>query len=172
MLGFLDDTGRLVLLLLSVFRWLVRGSLEFRQTILQMEQIGVASLPIVLVTGTFAGMVLAFQTARQLLAFGVPGLVGGLVAVSLAREAAPVFTAVTAAGRSGSGIAAELGTMAVTEQLDALRVMGTDPVRYLVVPERPAGTDGWSEEELARLVTRDSMIGTGRALEPESLAAA
>ncbi len=138
-LGFLDDTGRLVLLLLSVFRWLARGSLEFRQTILQMEQIGVASLPIVLVTGTFAGMVLAFQTARQLLAFGVPGLVGGLVAVSLAREAAPVFTAVTAAGRSGSGIAAELGTMAVTEQLDALRVMGTDPVRYLVVPRVLAG---------------------------------
>jgi len=138
-LGLLDETGRLVLLLFSTFRWLARGRLEARQTIRQMEQIGVSSLPIVLVTGTFAGAVLAFQTAKQLLAFGVPGLVGGLVALSLAREAAPVFTAITTAGRSGSGIAAEIGTMAVTEQLDALRVMATNPVRFLVVPRVLAG---------------------------------
>lgn len=138
-LGLLDETGRLVLLLFSTLRWLVRGRLEARQTIRQMEQIGVSSLPIVLVTGTFAGAVLAFQTAKQLLAFGLPGLVGGLVALSLAREAAPVFTAVTTAGRSGSGIAAEIGTMAVTEQLDALRVMATNPVRFLVVPRVVAG---------------------------------
>jgi phospholipid/cholesterol/gamma-HCH transport system permease protein len=104
-----------------------------------MEQIGVSSLPIVLVTGIFSGAVLAFQTAKQLLAFGVPGLVGGLVALSLAREAAPVFTAVSTAGRSGAGIAAEIGTMAVTEQLDALRVMATNPVRFLVVPRVIAG---------------------------------
>ena len=138
-LGLLDETGRLVLLLLSTLRWLTRGRLEARETIRQMEQIGVSSLPIVLVTGTFAGAVLAFQTAEQLLAFGVPGLVGGLVALSLAREAAPVFTAVTTAGRSGSGIAAEIGTMAVTEQLDALRAMATNPVRFLVVPRVVAG---------------------------------
>jgi phospholipid/cholesterol/gamma-HCH transport system permease protein len=138
-LGLLDDTGRLVRLLASILRWLLRGRFEARQTIRQMEQIGVSSLPIVLVTGVFAGAVLAFQTAKQLLAFGVPGLVGGLVALSLAREAAPVFTAVTAAGRSGSGIAAEIGTMAVTEQLDALRVMATNPVRFLVVPRVLAG---------------------------------
>ena len=138
-LGLLDETGRLVLLLLSTLRWVVLGRLEVRQTIRQMEQIGVSSLPIVLVTGTFAGAVLAFQTAKQLLAFGVPGLVGGLVALSLAREAAPVFTGITTAGRSGSGIAAEIGTMAVTEQLDALRVMATNPVRFLVVPRVLAG---------------------------------
>jgi phospholipid/cholesterol/gamma-HCH transport system permease protein len=138
-LGLLDDTGRLVRLLLSTLRWLVRGRLEARQTIRQMEQIGVSSLPIVLVTGVFSGAVLAFQTAKQLLAFGVPGLVGGLVALSLAREAAPVFTAVATAGRSGAGIAAEIGTMAVTEQLDALRVMATNPVRFLVVPRVLAG---------------------------------
>jgi len=138
-LGLLEDTGRLVRLLLSTLRWLARGRLEARQTIRQMEQIGVSSLPIVLVTGIFSGAVLAFQTARQLLAFGVPGLVGGLVALSLAREAAPVFTAVATAGRSGAGIAAEIGTMAVTEQLDALRVMATNPVRFLVVPRVVAG---------------------------------
>jgi phospholipid/cholesterol/gamma-HCH transport system permease protein len=138
-LGLLEDTGRLVRLLLSTLRWLARGRLEARQTIRQMEQIGVSSLPIVLVTGVFSGAVLAFQTAKQLLAFGVPGLVGGLVALSLAREAAPVFTAVATAGRSGAGIAAEIGTMAVTEQLDALRVMATNPVRFLVVPRVLAG---------------------------------
>lgn len=138
-LGLLEDTGRLVRLLLSTLRWLARGRLEARQTIRQMEQIGVSSLPIVLVTGIFSGAVLAFQTAKQLLAFGVPGLVGGLVALSLAREAAPVFTAVATAGRSGAGIAAEIGTMAVTEQLDALRVMATNPVRFLVVPRVVAG---------------------------------
>ncbi len=138
-LGLLADTGRLVRLLLSTLHWLARGHVEARQTVRQMEQIGVAGLPIVLITGIFSGAVLAFQTARQLLAFGVPGLVGGLVALSLAREAAPVFTAVATAGRSGAGIAAEIGTMAVTEQLDALRVMATNPVRFLVVPRVLAG---------------------------------
>ncbi|HET6946769.1 MAG TPA: ABC transporter permease [bacterium] len=133
-LGILDETGHLTLLLLGALRWVVRGRIEARQTLLQMAHIGVEALPLIIVTGAFAGMVLAYQSARQLLSLGAPGFVGGLVAVSLAREAAPVFTAVTAAGRSGAGIAAEVGTMAVTEQLDALRVMATDPVRYLVVP--------------------------------------
>ncbi|HEU5170774.1 MAG TPA: ABC transporter permease [Gemmatimonadales bacterium] len=131
---FLEEAGRMTLLLGGALRWMARGRLEPRLTIRQMSQIGVDGLPLIVVTGAFAGMVVAFQSAGQLNALGVPGFVGGLVAVSLAREAAPVFTAVTAAGRTGAGIAAELGTMAVTEQLDALRVMATDPVRYLVVP--------------------------------------
>lgn len=138
-LGFFEETGRLTVLLFQAARWVFRGRLEARQTLLQMANIGVDALPIIMITGAFAGAVLAFQTANQLVAFGVPGFVGGLVSLSLAREAAPVFTAVTAAGRSGGGIAAELGTMAVTEQLDALRVMATDPVRYLVVPRLLAG---------------------------------
>ena len=133
-LRVLDETGRLILLLVGALRWVARGHIEARQTLLQMAHIGVGALPLIIITGAFAGMVLAYQSARQLLSLGAPGFVGGLVAVSLAREAAPVFTAVTAAGRSGAGIAAEVGTMAVTEQLDALRVMATDPVRYLVVP--------------------------------------
>lgn len=121
-------------MLFAAFRWLVRGRWEIRETIVQLNRIGVESVPIMLITGVFAGMVLAFQTSRQLADFGAQGFVGGLVGLSLAREAAPVFTAITAAGRIGAGMAAEIGTMAVTEQIDALRVLATDPVRYLVVP--------------------------------------
>ncbi|HET6782090.1 MAG TPA: ABC transporter permease [bacterium] len=138
-LGFLEEAGRVVLLFSSTLRWVLRGVLEWRQTVLQMARIGVESLPIILVTGTFAGMVLAFQTSKQLIALGAPGFIGGAVAVSMAREAAPVFTAITVAGRISAGIAAELGTMAVTEQIDALRVMATNPVRFLVVPRVLAG---------------------------------
>lgn len=138
-LSLFEETGRLMSLLLHTVRWLGRGALEPRQTLVQMARVGVESLSIILVTGTFSGMVLAFQTARQLIQFGASSFLGGVVAVSLAREAAPVFTAVTLAGRIGAGFAAEIGTMAVTEQLDALRVLATDPVRFLVVPRILAG---------------------------------
>lgn len=144
-LSLLDQTGRATLLLLRQIRdavdllgqsvgWVVRGRWELQQTVVQMARVGVESLPIVIITGLFSGMVLAFQTARQFVQFGAQGFIGGLVAVSMAREAAPVFTAVVIAGRVGAGFAAEIGTMAVTEQIDALRALGTDPVRYLVVP--------------------------------------
>jgi len=115
-------------------RWVLRGQLELREMIHQVTRIGVESVPIILVTGTFSGMVLAYQSAGQLLEVGAETFIGGLVGISMAREAAPVFTAITAAGRVGAGMAAEIGTMAVTEQVDALRVLATDPVRYLVVP--------------------------------------
>lgn len=186
-IALFDEVGRLVILLASALRWVIRGRVEGRQAIRQMEQIGVASLPIVLVTSTFAGMVLAFQTTKQLLAFGVPGLAGGLVALSLAREAAPVFTAVTTAGRSGAGIAAEIGTMAVTEQLDALRVMATNPVRFLVVPRVIAGAlmlplltlfanlagllGGWGVASLVGVETRLYLESVQRFLTPADLTA-
>lgn len=130
----LSELGRASLMATAAIRWVLRGRLEIRETVVQMSRIGVESVPVVLITGAFSGMVLAFQTARQLAEFGGQGFVGGLVGLSVAREAAPVFTAITAAGRVGAGIAAEIGTMAVTEQIDALRVLATDPVRYLVVP--------------------------------------
>lgn len=126
--------GRGTLMLAAALRWMVRGRWERQQVVVHLNRIGVESLPLVLVTGLFAGMVLAYQTSRQLMAFGGQGFVGGLVGLSLTREAAPVFTAITAAGRVGAGMAAEIGTMAVTEQIDALRVLATDPVRFLVVP--------------------------------------
>lgn len=130
----LAQAGRSTIMLTAAFRWMAQGRWEFREVLVQINRIGVESVPIVLVTGAFAGMVLAYQTSRQLLGFGVQGLAGGLVGLSMAREAAPVFSAITAAGRVGAGIAAEIGTMTVTEQVDALRVLATDPIRYLVVP--------------------------------------
>lgn len=130
----LTETGRTALILIAALRWMLRGRLEVREVIVQIHRIGVDSLYIVLVTGAFSGLVLAYQTARQFLDFGAQTFVGGLVGVSMAREAGPVFTALTAAGWVGAGIAAEIGSMAVTEQIDALRVLATDPVRYLVVP--------------------------------------
>ncbi|MCS7172115.1 MAG: ABC transporter permease [Armatimonadetes bacterium] len=133
-LNWLEELGAGTLLLFRVLVALARLRWEVRETLRQMDRAGVDSIPLVLLTGAFSGMVLAFQTARQLLAVGAEGFVGGLVAVSMAREAAPVFTAVTVAGRVGAGVTAELGTMKVTEQLDALEVMATDPVEYLVLP--------------------------------------
>lgn len=130
----LSELGQAAFMLAAALRWVLRGRLELRETMVQLNRIGVESIPVVLVTGAFAGMVLAYQTARQLAQFGGQGFVGGLVGLSIAREAAPVFTAITAAGRVGAGMAAEIGTMVVTEQVDALRVLATDPVRYLVVP--------------------------------------
>jgi len=130
----LGQCGRAALMLAAALRWLARGRWELRETLVQFNRIGVESIPIVLVTGLFSGMVLAYQTTRQLIGYGFADLAGGLVGLSMAREAAPVFTAIAAAGRVSAGIGAEIGTMAVTEQIDALRVLATDPVRYLVVP--------------------------------------
>ncbi len=130
----LADIGRAAAMMRQAFGWMLRGRLELAETIEHIKRIGWDSGLIILVTGTFSGMVLAFQTSSTFLKFGAQGYVGGLVGVSLAREAAPIFTAITLAGRVGAGIAAEIGTMTVTEQVDALRVLATDPVRFLVVP--------------------------------------
>ncbi|MDR7387483.1 MAG: ABC transporter permease [Armatimonadota bacterium] len=134
----LEEVGAAARFVARVAAGLVRLRWEGGQTVLQMARAGVDSVPLVLLTGLFSGMVLAYQTASQLLRLGGEGFVGGLIAVSMAREAAPVFAAVTVAGRVGAGFAAELGTMVVTEQVDALTVMGTDPLEYLVVPRAVA----------------------------------
>ena len=103
-------------------------------TLLQMDVIGVGSLPIVLLTGFFTGGVLALQAYRTLSTFGEIGLLGEMVALSVVRELGPVLTALMVAGRIGSGIASELGSMLVSEQVDAMRAFGTDPIRKLVLP--------------------------------------
>ena len=100
----------------------------------QMDAIGVRSLPIVLLTGLFTGMVLALQASVQLAPFGATLFVGRFVAASMLRELGPVLSGIMVAGRVGAGIAAELGAMKVTEQLDALETLGADPIRVLVVP--------------------------------------
>ena len=100
----------------------------------QMDAIGVQSIPIVLLTGFFTGMVLALQTSAQLEAFGATQYIGRLVTASMIRERGPVLAGLMVAGRVGSGIAAQIGSMKVTEQLDALSTLGTDPIRKLVTP--------------------------------------
>jgi len=105
----------------------------------QMDSLGVGSLSIVILTGLFTGMVLALQSAASLDVFGARPYVGRLVCVSMVRELGPVLTALMVTGRVGSGMAAELGSMVVTQQIDALRVLGTDPIRKLVAPRIAAG---------------------------------
>ena len=101
---------------------------------MQMDQIGVGSLPIIILTGFFSGAVLALQMARALQQYGQVGKTGQVVAITLVRELGPVLTSLLVAGRNSSGIASELGSMKVTEQIDAMRALGTDPIQKLVTP--------------------------------------
>lgn len=118
---------------------LVSTPLRWKAALDQMNGIGVASLPLVFLTALFTGMVLALQSAYQLRLFAAEQFTSDLVALSMTRELGPVLTAMVVAGRVGASIAAELGTMKVTEQIDALRALATDPVRYLVAPRLVAG---------------------------------
>jgi phospholipid/cholesterol/gamma-HCH transport system permease protein len=106
----------------------------FVDTLIQMDVIGFGSLPIVLLTGFFTGGVLALQTYRTLGTFGEVGLLGQAVSLSVVRELGPVLTALMVTGRNSSGIASEIGSMLVSEQIDAMRALGTDPMRKLVAP--------------------------------------
>lgn len=109
-----------------------------RDFIVQLDAVGVGSLGIVFLTGLFTGMVLALQSAVEMEQFGATIYIGRLVGASTVRELGPVLTALMVSGRAGSGIAAELGAMRVTEQIDALHTMGVDPIRKLVVPRLAA----------------------------------
>jgi phospholipid/cholesterol/gamma-HCH transport system permease protein len=102
--------------------------------LLQMDIIGVGSLPIVILIGFFTGVVITMQMARALAQYGAVDQVGPIVAITLVRELGPVLTAILVAGRNASGIASELGSMKVTEQIDAMRALGTDPIQKLVTP--------------------------------------
>ena len=102
--------------------------------LLQMDVIGVGSLPIVILIGFFTGVVITMQMARALAQYGAVDQVGPIVAITLVRELGPVLTAILVAGRNASGIASELGSMKVTEQIDAMRALGTDPIQKLVTP--------------------------------------
>lgn len=113
---------------------LLKVKIHRRNTIEQMAAVGPESLWIAIITAAFVGMVFTIQVAREFLDFGAGQAVGGVLALALSRELAPVLTAVVIAGRVGSAFAAEIGTMKVTEQIDALYVLKTDPIDYLVLP--------------------------------------
>jgi phospholipid/cholesterol/gamma-HCH transport system permease protein len=113
---------------------LFRKPLYFADMIQQADTIGVGSLPIVVLTGFFTGAVLALQASNTLERFGSITLVGQLVSTSMVRELGPVLTSLMVAGRNSSGMASELGSMVVTEQIDAMRALGTDPMKKLVTP--------------------------------------
>ena len=113
---------------------LASGPRYLADTLQQMDIIGVGSLPIVILTGFFTGAVLALQSANSLARFGALSFTGTLVSLSMVRELGPVLTSLMVAGRNSSGMASELGSMQVTEQIDAMRALGTDPSRKLVTP--------------------------------------
>jgi phospholipid/cholesterol/gamma-HCH transport system permease protein len=129
---------------LRLIRQIVRGvtsrPVYFRDIVEQLDNIGIGSLTVVVLTGVFTGMVLALQTGMTLDRFGARSVVGRLVGATMIKELGPALTALMVTGRVGSGIAAELGSMVVTDQIAALRSLGTDPVRKLVVPRVLAGT--------------------------------
>ncbi|HEV3074018.1 MAG TPA: ABC transporter permease [Thermoanaerobaculia bacterium] len=131
---FLLQMGRFVHMLGRVFAWTPRPPYDWRELLGQMVKVGVSSTPVVLLTALFTGMVLALQTFTVLKRFSAESYVGTLVALSMVRELSPVLTSLIVAGRAGSAMGAELGSMRVTEQIDALEVMATDPIHYLVVP--------------------------------------
>src|SRR5215203_7492775 len=127
--GMLAKTGR----------GIVSRPFYYKDAVQQFDAIGIGSLTVVLLTGTFTGMVLALQSGITLDQFGARSMVGRLVSASIVKELGPVLTGLMVAGRVGSGIAAELGSMMVTDQIAALRALGTDPIRKLVVPRMLAG---------------------------------
>ena len=133
LIGIADAVGSLVILTRQTLYWL--KSAERKTVMEQIVAMGVDSIPVTTLTSLFTGMVLALQTGFSFRkVFNEPLYVGTVVGLSLTKELGPVLTAVVVAGRVGASIAAELGTMKVTEQIDALYTLGTNPVKYLAVP--------------------------------------
>lgn len=133
--AFFIESGALAILTARAFAAMVRPPYEWRSWVRQMHQIGVRSIGVAAIITTFTGMVLALQAALSLSQLGIKYYVGTLVSKSLVRELGPVLTALVVGGRIGAGMTAEIGTMKVTEQIDALRSMAADPVKKLVVPK-------------------------------------
>ncbi len=139
-IGVIEELGRMVTLFVQTVIWTFRPPYRVRVIFQNFESVGVGSLPIVLLTGLFAGLVLAYQSDYAFRLFNAETMVGAVVAVSLLRELGPVFTGLMVAGRTGSSMTTELGTMRVTEQIDAMAVMAVNPVQYLVMPRVIATT--------------------------------
>ncbi len=135
-LGFV---GALWILLIASLRGLFTGRIELKETLHQMAFIGATSVPIVALTSAFTGAVVTLYSASLLVDVGGGSFVGGAIALAMARELAPILTGIMVTARCGSAISAQLGTMKITEQIDALRALAVSPVQYLVVPRLLAG---------------------------------
>ncbi len=131
--------GQTVILFLQTIKYIVRGEIDWPECFRQSYIIGVKSFVVVGVTALFTGFAMSLQISRELVAFGGDTAIGGVVALALIREIGPITAGVMVAGRVGSALAAELTTMMITEQIDALKVMRIDPVQFLVVPRYIAG---------------------------------
>jgi phospholipid/cholesterol/gamma-HCH transport system permease protein len=128
--NILKDTGNVTLFILQIIRETFSPPFEFKEFLRQCFQIGNKSLPLISITGTIMGLVLTIQSRPVLVSFGAVTMLPGMVAVSLIREMGPVITALICAGKIGSGMGAELGSMKVTEQIDAMEVSSANPMRY------------------------------------------
>lgn len=138
-LRFINELGNIVMMLMTTLIWALRPPWRWRLVIKQMEFVGVKSTFIVVLTGTFTGMVFALQSRHAFELFNANYLIGPTVVLGLTRELGPVLASLMVTGRAGSAIAAELGTMRVTEQIDALHTMAVNPIQYLLVPRLFAG---------------------------------
>src|SRR3989339_942769 len=135
LLNTAEGIGKAGYLLFQTVYWIGRGFVDWKNTVAQMVEVGWMSFPVIALTSFFTGMVLALQSGQSFKnVFNEPVFIGTVVGFSLVKELGPVLTSIVISGRVGASIAAELGTMKVTEQLDALYTLGTNPVRYLAVP--------------------------------------
>lgn len=157
-LGFVEGLGSTLLAGGQALLWVFRPPMRLRTVVAHMEFIGFQSLAIVIITGIFTGGVFALQAEYGFSLFGARSLTGSTVALALTRELGPVLTALLVTGRAGSAMAAELGSMRVTEQIDALEAMAVDPIDYLVTPRLCA-----SILMMPALATVFSVVGIGGA---------
>jgi len=139
-IGFFEETGRWFQMLWRTFIWTFRRPFEIREWLRQMVRVGVDSVPVVFLTTMFTGMVMALQTFHGFERVHAENFVGSVVALAMLRELSPVLVGLMVTGRVGSSMAAEIGTMRVTQQLDALEALATNPIHYLFVPRVIAGT--------------------------------
>ncbi|MBZ0187258.1 MAG: ABC transporter permease [Candidatus Obscuribacterales bacterium] len=131
--------GQVVIMLYQTVKYMIKLEIDWRESFRQMYMIGVRSFVVVAITALFVGFAMSLQISRELVLFGADTAIGGVVSLALIREIGPITAGVMVAGRVGSSIAAELTTMMITEQIDALKVMRIDPVKFLVVPRYVAG---------------------------------
>ncbi|RYG39623.1 ABC transporter permease [bacterium] len=136
---FFEFVGECALILVDAFRRMFRRPVEWEETLNQMSFVGVSSVPIVALTGFFSGAVLSLYLSQFLKQYGASGFVGATVGLTVTREIGPVLAGIMVAARGGSAMAAQIGSMSVTEQIDALKMLSVHPTNYLVIPRLLAG---------------------------------